>query len=156
MSVKDDLAALCSLEARIAALTDQKDELRRRLLDHAMDTYEKEGAAPTWRAGELGTVGLTVPKPRVEVFDEDRFATHALDSYGVDAVVVVKRVRPELRDALLAVVTEANEEAGITVKARFPYLNVRLSKEAKQAANDDLAIEEAKSLTLEANSQEVA
>lgn len=145
MSIKEDLAALCSIEARIAALTDQKDELRRRLLDHAMGTYEKEGAAPTWRAGELGTVGLTVPKPRVEVFDEDRFASHAADSYGDDAVVLVKRVRPELRDALLAVVTEADESAGITVKARFPYLNVRLTKEAKMAAAVELIAEQEES-----------
>lgn len=140
MSVKNDLAALCALEARIAALTDQKDELRRRLLTHAMDTYEREGAAPTWRA-ELGTVALTVPKPRVEVFDEDAFAAHVVEWYGGDAVVTVRRARPELRDALLATVTEANEAAGITVKARFPYLNVRLTPEAKAAAAAELAME---------------
>jgi len=143
VSVKDDLAALCALEARIGALTAQRDDLRRRLLDHALDSYEKEGAAPTWRA-ELGTVGLTVPKPRVEVFNEDAFASFVADTYGPEHVVTVQRV-PEggLRSSLLDCVESDNVEIGVTVKARLPFLQVRLSKEAKAAAAAELAEERA-------------
>lgn len=152
MSVKNDLAALCSLEARIGALTAQRDDLRRRLLDTALDVLENEGAAPTWRAGDLGTVGLTVPKPRVEVYDETAFAESALSILGANAVEVVTRVRPNFRESLLAagratesgaVVTAHGEVvAGVTAKARVPYLHVRLSKEAKAAAAVELGIDE--------------
>lgn len=165
MSVRDDLAALCSLEAKIGALTEQRDALRRRLLDHALDTFENEGAAPTWRAGALGTVGLTVPKPRVEVVDEDAFAQSAISIAGEDAVEAVLRVRHNVKDAILATATPTNSGslvnpdgevlAGVTASARLPYLNVRLSKEAKQAASDELAIEEARELSLKMNADEL-
>ncbi len=151
MSVKENLAALCQLEAHIGALTAQRDDLRRQLLDHAMDVLESEGAAPTWRA-PLGTVGLTIPKPRVEVFDENAFAESALNILGSGAIEVVTRVRPDYRDRLLAsatttetgaVVTPDGEPVdGVTAKARFAYLNVRLTKEAKAAAAVELGIED--------------
>lgn len=148
MTVRDDLSALCKLEAQLAVLGEQKDVLRRRLLDHAMDTYENEGAAPTWRAGDLGTVGLTIPKPRVEVYDEDAFAQSAISIAGEGAVENVLRVKPNVKDAILgsATATDAGSLVnpdgevlgGVTAKARLPYLNVRLSKEAKEAAAGDL------------------
>ena len=102
MTVLNDLTALCELEARISALTEQRDTLRRRLLDRALDTYENEGAAPTWRAGTLGTVGLTVPKPRLSVFNEDAFAESVLRIAGEGAVEAVVRVKPNVKDALLS------------------------------------------------------
>lgn len=148
MSVKDDLAALCAIEAKIGALTEQKDDLRRRLLDHALDAYEAEGAAPTYRVGTLGSVGLTVPKPRVEVFDEDVFAQSVVSIVGDGGVEAVLRVKPNVKDALLGaasatdsgqVVLETGEVLdGVTAKARLPYLQVRLSKEAKAAAAVEL------------------
>jgi len=141
-TIRDDLAALCQLEARIGALTAQRDDLRRRLLDAALDTLDNEGVAPTWRAGNLGTVGLTIPKPRVEVFDEDAFAEFVAESYGEQAVVTVRRAGPGIREAVLGSITTDNAAAGVTVKARFPYLNVRLSKEAKLAAAAELGIED--------------
>lgn len=139
MSIKDDLGALCTLEAKISALTEQRDILRRRLLDHALDSFEQEGAAPTWRAGDLGTVGLTVPKPRVEVYDEDAFAGYVLDAYGDGAVEKVVRVKDNVRKAVLETVREGDATAGVTVQARLPYLQVRLTKEAKAAAAAELA-----------------
>ena len=120
------------------------DTLRRRLLDRALNTYENEGAAPTWRAGTLGTVGLTVPKPRLSVFNEEAFAESVLRIAGEGAVEAVVRVKPNVKDALLSaaeavdvetVVTSDGELlAGVTAQARLPYLNVRLSKEAQGPA----------------------
>lgn len=86
MSVRDDLAALCHLEARMSALTEQRDELRRRLLDYALDTLDNEGVAPTWRAGDLGSVSLTMPKAKAEVVDEDAFTAFVAEAYGDGAV----------------------------------------------------------------------
>lgn len=155
MSIRSDLEALCRLEATMSVLTEQRDTLRRRLLDHALDTYENEGAAPTWRAGTLGSVGLTVPKAKAEVVDEDAFTAYVAWSYGDGAVETVQRVKSNVREAVLGSVQDHHEVVdGVTLKARLPYLQVRLSKEAKQAAADQLDIEEARILSLQMNADE--
>lgn len=143
MSVRDDLAALCRLEATLSALGEQRDELRRRLLDHALDTLENEGAAPTWRAGDLGSVSLTMPKPKAEVVDEDAFTAYVAEAYGDGAVEQVVRVKQNVREAVLGAVQPEDTTPGVSVKARLPYLQVRLSKDAKQAAVNELAMDEA-------------
>lgn len=142
MSISDDLAALCSLEARIAALTDQKDDLRRRLLTAALDTLDSEGVAPTWRH-PMGTVVLTVPQSKASVFDEDAFAAYVQEAYGDGAVEQVVRAKQNVRDAILGAVREADESAGITMKERMPYLTVKLNKDAKAAAVAELEEETA-------------
>lgn len=142
MSVRDDLAALCRLEATLSALGEQRDALRRRLLDHALDTLENEGAAPTWRAGDLGSVSLTMPKPKAEVVDEDAFTSYVAEAYGDGAVETVVRVKQNVRDAVLGAVQPEDTTPGVSVKARLPYLQVRLSKEAKAAAAVELERED--------------
>lgn len=142
MTIKDDLAELCALEARLAALTEKKDELRRRLLTAALDTLDSEGVAPTWRH-ELGTVVLTVPKSKASVFDEDAFAAYVQEAYGDGAVETVVRAKPNVRDAILETIREADESAGITMKDRLPYLTVTLDKAAKLAAAAELEAETA-------------
>jgi hypothetical protein len=141
MSIKDDLASLCALEAKIAALTAQKDDLRRRLLSHALDTLESDGVAPTYRH-PMGSVILTVPEPKPSVYDEDAFAAYVAEAYGDGAVETVQRVKPNVRDAILPTFREADESAGVTMKERMPYLTVRLSKDAKAAAAAELENEE--------------
>lgn len=156
MSVRNDLTALCKIEAQLAVLGEQKDELRRRLLAHAMDTYENEGVAPTWRAGDLGTVGLTIPKPRVEVYDEDAFAQSVVSIAGEGAVESVLRVKSNVKDAVLGSATATTSGslvnpdgevlAGVSAKARLPYLSVRLSAEAKAAARSNFDEEDLEAL----------
>lgn len=142
MSVRSDLEALCRIEATLSVLGAQRDELRRRLLDHALDTLENEGAAPTWRAGDLGSVSLTMPKAKAEVVDEHAFTQSVWESYGDGAVESVLRVKDNVREAVLGAVKEGSEVAGVTIKARLPYLQVRLSKEAKAAAAVELERED--------------
>lgn len=148
MNVKETLTQLCTLEAQIAVLGDQRDELRRSLLVTAMDQYDEEGAAPTWRTG-LGTVGLTVPKPKPAVNDTARFEEFLEGRYGEEAFETVRRVKTEAFDALVnecswaesvcALVTPDGEPVpGVTIQARAPYLFVKLSKEARLAAQVDL------------------
>lgn len=137
MTIKDDLAALCALEAKLAALTDQKDELRRRLLTAALDTLDSEGVAPTWRH-PMGTVVLTVPQAKASVYDEDAFAAYVAEAYGDGAVETVVRAKQNVRDAVLGSIREADETAGVTMKERLPYLMVKLSKDAKAAAVAEL------------------
>lgn len=137
MSIKDDLAALCAIEARLAALTERKDELRRSLLTQALDTLDSDGVAPTWRH-PLGTVVLTVPKAKASVYDENAFAAFVREAYGDGAVEQVVRVKPNVRDALLETIREADESAGVTMRERLPYLVVKLAKDAKAAAVAEL------------------
>lgn len=137
MSISEDIANLCTIEARIAALTDQKDELRRRLLTAALDTLDSEGVAPTWRH-PMGTVVLTVPQSKASVFDEDAFAVYVQEAYGDGAVEQVVRAKPNVKEAILGTVREADESAGITMKERLPYLMVKLNKTAKAAAAAEL------------------
>src|SRR5258707_15701114 len=94
-------------------MTAYRDDLRRRLLEHALDAYESEGAAPTWRT-DLGTVGLTIPKTRVEVIDEDAFARSAVEILGPDAIEEVRRVRPSQRQFLLASIDVAPTGVPVT------------------------------------------
>lgn len=133
MTIQSDLAELCAIEARLAALAETKDELRRRLLINALDTLDAEGVAPTWRH-PMGTVALTVPKATASVYDEDAFASFVMDAYGDGAVESVIRVKPNVRDAVLSSVRLGDETAGVTMKERLPYLTVKLNKEAKAAA----------------------
>lgn len=135
MSIKEDLAAFCAIEVQMKRLEAEKSKLRRRLLDHAHESYESEGAAPTWRT-DLGTVWLALPKPRVEVFDEDQFAKSAVEILGAGAVEVVTRVRPEHRASLLSSITmtptaipitaEGEPVGGVIVSPRPPYLGIKL------------------------------
>lgn len=153
MSVKDDLHALCSLEARIAALTDRKDQLRRSLLDVALDQLEAQGAAPTWRT-PLGSVGLTVSKPKPTVVDNAAFEAFVEGRYGEEAfeTITTRRLRAAAFDALVAecqyaesvgalITSDGEHVPGMTAQAKPPYLFVRLTKEAKLGAAVDLAAE---------------
>lgn len=136
-TIKSDLARLLELESGIRAMKAEQDDVRRRLTDRARATYEEEGAAPTWRT-DLGTVYLTVPKPKVEVFDEDEFTKSAESILGPGCVEQVRRVRQELRSALLRgvqatttgiPVTEDGEPVGgVLVMPRPPFLGVKLAK----------------------------
>lgn len=137
MTIRDDLAALCAIEARLAALTERKDELRRSLLTQALDTLDTDGVAPTWRH-PLGTVVLTVPKAKASVYDENAFAAFVREAYGDGAVETVVRAKSNVREAVLESVREADESAGITMRERLPYLVVKLAKEAREAARVEL------------------
>lgn len=142
MSVRDDLNALCHVEAQMAALKAQQEELRSRLRQHALEVFDRDGAAPTWRA-DLGTISLTIPKPKVSVLDDGLVAEFVAERYGVGAVETVRRARPEFFDALVKssavgdgfLVSDDGEPVpGVAVTPRPAYLTVRLSKEAKAAA----------------------
>lgn len=137
MSVRDDLNTLCRIEAEMSALKFQQDELRSRLRQHALEVLDRDGAAPTWRA-DLGTISLTVPKPKAVVADEDAFAKFIADAYGDGAVEAVLRVKQNVREAVLGSASENNLVDGVTIQIRPAYLTVRLSKDAKAAAAADV------------------
>jgi hypothetical protein len=150
MTIKDDLAELCQLEARIAALTVRKNTLRATLLDIGLKTLEDQGAAPTWRVPSYGTVGLTNPEPKPVVVDPDVLMAWLVERYGEDPVETIRRLRPGWLEgfwplcstvkATCAVVSEDGELIpGVVSQASGkPNLFVRLSKEAKLAAQVDL------------------
>lgn len=148
VNVRLALVELCNLEAGIARLGDQRDQLRRDLLAVALDQLDTQGAAPTWRTA-LGTVGLSVPKAKPTVVDSARFDEFVEVRYGVEAFEIVRRLRPEAFEALVAecsvtataalVTPDGEQVPGITCSARPPYLFVNLTQEAKLGAAVDLA-----------------
>lgn len=141
------LVLYSALEAQIARLSEQRDQLRRDLLDVALDQLDTQGAAPTWRT-PLGTVGLSVPKPKPTVVDAGRLERFVEDRYGVEAFETVRRLRPEAFDALVAecsvtataalVTPDGEQVPGISCSARPPYLFVKLTPEAKLGAQIDV------------------
>ena len=134
MTIRDDLAQLCALEAKFKALTAERDWLKRKVLDHALNVYETDGMKPTWRAGDV-TVSLVAPTPKPSVVDEDAFADYVADAYGEDKLVTIRRVPDgDLRASLLASIQDDNPDAGVMMKANAPSIRLEVSKEAKAAA----------------------
>lgn len=148
MTVKDQLHALCFLEARRAHLTQQIGDLRRDLLKTALDLYDEQEAAPTFR-DRSGTASLVVPEPKPTIVDEPALVEWVGEEYGGDALEL--RVKPAWLERFWtlcqtvssgAVVSpEGMQVPGVVVSERPPYLRVVLSKEARAAAEID-AIEE--------------
>jgi hypothetical protein len=150
MTIKDDLAELCRLEARIGALTVRKKALRDALLEAGLKTLKEEGAAPTWRVPSFGTVGVTNPVPKPVVIDAAVLMAWLVERYGEDPVETIRRIRAgwlegfwpfcSMVEATCAVVSGDGELIpGVVSQASgAPNLFVRLSKEAKLAAQIDL------------------
>lgn len=150
MTIKEDLAELCRLEARIGALTVRKKALRDSLLVVGLKVLAEEGAAPTWRVPSYGTVGVTNPQPKPIVVDSEVLMAWLVERYGEDPVETIRRIRAawlegfwqfcSMVEATCAVVSEDGELVpGVVSQASGePNLFVRLSKEAKLAAQIDL------------------
>lgn len=142
MSIKSDLATFCDLERQIKALEVERNEVRHRLLEHARQIADEQGAAPTFRT-DLGTVYLVTPKPRVDIFDENMFAASAVEILGAGAVEVVTRVRDEHRSALLSsiqstptgipITPEGEPVGGVSVMPRPSYLGIKLAKPSEES-----------------------
>jgi hypothetical protein len=149
VNIKDNLTELCQVEARLAALTHERDQLphlahpprnrrphhpqtqtRRELLTAAMNQLEDQGAARP----------SSTPTPS---------KTFVVGRYGNEAIETVTRVRPEAFDALIAecsyadticalVTPDGEPVPGVTIQTRLPYLFVKLTPEAKLAAQLDI------------------
>jgi hypothetical protein len=142
--------ALCHVEARIAALARQRDELRHTLLKTALDELEEKGAAPTWRVADVGVVGLSVPKAKPVVFDHGAFADFVEGAYGAESVETVRRVIPTQAEEILGSCSETSDlelvspdgerVPGVILKRGLPYLQVRLDPKLKMVALDEAAV----------------
>lgn len=142
--IRDALIELCRVEAELAEITGRRDALRSALLTAALDELEETGAAPTWRTDQ-GTVGLAMPKASPTVIDEDAFAEFVADRYGEELVETVRRVKStrakeifgscsEAISSCALVTTDGETLPGVVLRARVPYLSVRLTDKSKLAA----------------------
>lgn len=98
--VREALAELLTVEARMDGLGRHAAKLREELLERAIETLAADGVAPTWRAPGLGRVVLRDPQPRVGVVDGAAFADWAAQNHATEATGVVKIAATDLEQSL--------------------------------------------------------
>jgi hypothetical protein len=96
-SVAQLTARLCEVEAGMAVLGKLGADLRAAITKRATSRWREDGAAPTYRVPNLGTVSLPIPQPKVVVDDMDAFASWCADHYPhqVTCVVTISDIAPD-------------------------------------------------------------
>ncbi len=103
----DLMTGVLTIEARLAALGEHGAAIRRELTRRGVETVERDGVAPTWRAPEqLGSVSFRNPerKPRLLPGSEARaeFASWVAERYPTEVTAAVS-VPAELLTAVLEI-----------------------------------------------------
>ncbi len=92
MNVGERLADLLEVQAQLDALEDKRRALRSELVQEAIQCWEQDGAAPTWRVPGLGTACLAgVDSTEVVVVDDKRYAEWA-SLVHPEATTIVLRI----------------------------------------------------------------
>jgi hypothetical protein len=100
------IESLLSGEARLVSIGAHVTDMRRQLLDRALEFKRDEGVAPTLRAAGLGQVILTDPKPKVVISDQAAWQAWVTDNHPTEAIAIyrlpVSAVTEELQAAFEA------------------------------------------------------
>lgn len=164
MDVREALDRLLDIEASLVAIGAQRDALRSELLTEALHRWDNEGAAPTWRVPQVGSVHLAgAGRMALRIDDSDAYVAWAANDHPsavrlqvdvearlVPAAVIVAlqeaavpircTVHPRVIETLVpgpdgqACTEDGEIVPGIRAAPKKPYLSVRLDAAAKQAA----------------------
>jgi hypothetical protein len=101
MNRTERLQHVLRLEGIAAAARDRAQQHRAALTDDARAELEREGAAPTWRVTDIGTITLPVSKEQPFVADPARFLDWCKQRHP-DQVEHIEQVRGAFQASLLA------------------------------------------------------
>ncbi len=91
MNVGERLEELLEVQAQLDALEDKRRALRSELVQEAIQRWEEDGAAPTWRVPGLGTACLAgVDSTEVVVVDDKAYAEWASLVHPEAATIVLR------------------------------------------------------------------
>ncbi len=91
MNVGERLEELLEVQAQLDALEDKRRALRSELVQEAIQRWEQDGAAPTWRVPGLGTACLAgVDSTEVVVVDDKAYAEWASLVHPEAATIVLR------------------------------------------------------------------
>lgn len=101
MNRTERLQEVLRLEGLAVAARNRAQEHRAALTEDARAELEREGAAPTWRVSDIGTITLPVSKEQPFVFNEAVFLAWCKERHP-DQVEHVERVRGAFQASLLS------------------------------------------------------
>jgi hypothetical protein len=117
---------------------DQLTQARAELVAEMVEQWRRTGVAPTWRH-ELGTLSLSVPKPAVQVVNEEEFFDWVLSNHEGE-IEVITRVRPAFQAAVLAdLVPIADEEEDEETGQKVRVLRVLSKRTGEQVDTPGIA-----------------
>lgn len=101
MNRTERLQEVLRLDGIASAARNRAQEHRAALTDDARAEFEREGAAPTWRVADIGTITLPVSKEEPFVVNSTTFLAWCKERYP-DQVEHIEQVRGAFQASLLA------------------------------------------------------